>query len=56
MLEVVLGLAVKLLSNSINSIAGTPLDRAVRKLTWKKPVITMRESQNRLKPGAAAGT
>lgn len=43
-LEVVLGLAVKLMSNYTNSIAGTPLDKSVEKLAWKKPVIAMRES------------
>ncbi|TQV83788.1 carboxymuconolactone decarboxylase family protein [Denitrobaculum tricleocarpae] len=41
-LEVVLGLAVKLMSNYTNSIAGTPLDDAVQKLAWRKPTIPMR--------------
>ena len=41
-LEVVLGLAVKVMSNFTNSIAGTPLDAAVRKLAWQKPLITPR--------------
>lgn len=38
-LEVVLGIAVKTMSNYTNSIAGTPLDEAVRKHRWVKPVI-----------------
>ena len=38
-LEVVLGLAVKLMSNFTNSIAGTPLDKEVESFRWKKPVI-----------------
>lgn len=42
-LEVVLGLAVKLMSNFTNSIAGTPLDRAVAKYRWRKKTIAMRE-------------
>lgn len=41
-LEVVLGLAVKTMSNFTNSIAGTPLDGAVKKYAWKKPKIRMR--------------
>jgi AhpD family alkylhydroperoxidase len=43
-LEVVLGLAVKTMSNYTNSIAGTPLDRAVQKLAWRKPRIPMRSA------------
>lgn len=42
-LEVVLGLAIKTMSNFTNSIAGTPLDQAVQKLAWRKPKIEMRE-------------
>ncbi|MEM8839341.1 MAG: carboxymuconolactone decarboxylase family protein [Pseudomonadota bacterium] len=42
-LEVVLGLAVKVMSNYTNSIAGTPLDSEVKSLGWKKPKIAMRE-------------
>ena len=38
-LEVILGLAIKLMSNYTNSIAGTPLDKEVERLRWKKPVI-----------------
>lgn len=41
-LEVILGLAIKTMSNYTNSIAGTPLDRAVEKLAWTKPTIPMR--------------
>lgn len=40
-LEVILGIAVKTMSNYTNSIAGTPLDKAVEKLRWKKPIISM---------------
>ena len=40
-LEVILGIAIKTMSNYTNSIAGTPLDKAVEKLRWKKPVISM---------------
>ena len=38
-LEVVLGLAIKTMSNFTNSIASTPLDKAVAKLEWVKPKI-----------------
>lgn len=41
-LEVILGIAVKTMSNYTNSIAGTPLDKAVERLRWKKPVISMK--------------
>lgn len=41
-LEVILGLAIKLISNYTNSIAGTPLDREVQHLHWEKPVIRER--------------
>ncbi|HEY7886003.1 MAG TPA: carboxymuconolactone decarboxylase family protein [Cellvibrionaceae bacterium] len=40
-LEVILGLAIKTMSNYTNSIAGTPLDDAVADLAWSKPVISM---------------
>lgn len=43
-LEVVLGLAIKTMSNFTNSIAGTPLDKAVTAHTWQKPRIPMREA------------
>ncbi len=45
-LEVILGIAVKTMSNYTNSITGTPLDKAVEKLRWKKPVISMRSSKD----------
>ena len=38
-LEVVLGLAVKLMSNYTNAIAQTPLDDAARAKAWKKPAL-----------------
>jgi len=38
-LEVILGLAVKTMSNFTNSIAGTPLDDAVAARAWQKPTI-----------------
>ena len=41
-LEVVLGLAVKTMSNFTNSITGTPLDREVKNLAWRKPRVAMR--------------
>ena len=41
-LEVVLGLALKAMSNYTNSIAGTPLDDAVKKYAWEKPKVAMR--------------
>jgi uncharacterized peroxidase-related enzyme len=44
-LEVVLGLAVKVMSNYTNSIAATPLDAEVAKLAWRKPVIKPRQSE-----------
>jgi AhpD family alkylhydroperoxidase len=37
-LEVVMGIAIKTLSNYTNSIAGTPLDKQVQQLAWKKPL------------------
>jgi uncharacterized peroxidase-related enzyme len=37
-LEVILGIAIKTMSNYTNSIAGTPLDKAVEKLIWNKPL------------------
>ncbi len=41
-LEVILGLALKTMSNYTNSIAGTPLDAPVRNLAWSKPTIRLR--------------
>lgn len=43
-LEVVLGLAVKTISNYANSVAGTPLDGAVTSRAWTKPRIAMRKA------------
>jgi uncharacterized peroxidase-related enzyme len=40
-LEVILGIAVKTMSNYTNSIAGTPLDKAVERLRWRKPIISI---------------
>jgi uncharacterized peroxidase-related enzyme len=37
-LEVVLGIAIKTMSNFTNSIAATPLDKQVAQLAWKKPL------------------
>ena len=46
-LEVVLGIAVKTMSNYTNSITGTPLDRAVQRLKWRKPIVALNfEEQN----------
>ncbi len=38
-LEVVLGLAVKVMSNYTNAIAQTPLDEAAQAKAWKKPTL-----------------
>jgi len=38
-LEVVLGIAVKTMSNYTNSIAQTPLDEAAASKRWKKPTL-----------------
>lgn len=45
-LEVILGLAIKLISNYTNSIAGTPLDAEVEGLRWQKPVIRERRAHS----------
>jgi len=37
-LEVIMGIAIKTMSNYTNSIAATPLDSEVQQLTWKKPL------------------
>jgi AhpD family alkylhydroperoxidase len=42
-LEVILALAVKLISNYTNAIAGTPLDKEAQEKVWRKPLVTMRE-------------
>lgn len=36
-MEVILGVATKVISNYTNGIAGTPLDAEVQSLTWSKP-------------------
>lgn len=41
-LEVVLALAIKLISNYTNSIAGTPLDKEAQHNLWKKPYADIR--------------
>lgn len=38
-LEVILGVAIKVMSNYTNALAQTPLDEAVRSLAWKKPSL-----------------
>ncbi len=43
-LEVILGLAIKLISNYTNSIAGTPLDPEAEPFRWEKPVIRERRT------------
>lgn len=42
-LEVVLGIAIKTMSNFTNSIAGTPLDAQVSRLFWQKPLASSAE-------------
>ena len=42
-LEVVLGIAIKTMSNYTNSITGTPLDDVVKRFAWQKPTIKLRE-------------
>ncbi len=42
-LEVVLGIAIKTMSNYTNSIAGTPLDKVVKSYEWQKPTIKLKE-------------
>jgi AhpD family alkylhydroperoxidase len=37
-LEVIMGIAIKTMSNYTNSIAATPLDEQVKQLAWKKPL------------------
>ena len=41
-LEVILALAVKLISNYTNSIAGTPLDKEAAHKRWHKPLVSER--------------
>jgi len=42
-LEVILGIAIKIMSNYTNSITGTPLDDAVKSYSWKKPTIELKQ-------------
>lgn len=42
-LEVILGIAIKTMSNYTNSIAGTPLDEAMAHLAWEKPVTEVKD-------------
>ncbi|WP_019505838.1 carboxymuconolactone decarboxylase family protein [Pleurocapsa sp. PCC 7319] len=42
-LEVILGIAIKTMSNYTNSITGTPLDDVVQSYKWKKPTIKLRK-------------
>jgi len=42
-LEVILGLAIKLISNYTNSVAGTPLDSEAESERWRKPLIKERK-------------
>ncbi|MBL4711220.1 MAG: carboxymuconolactone decarboxylase family protein [Gammaproteobacteria bacterium] len=41
-LEVILGLAIKTISNYTNSVAGTPLDQEAEHLRWEKPLVQER--------------
>ena len=41
-LEVVLGIAIKTMSNYTNSITGTPLDELVKPYQWQKPTIKLK--------------
>ncbi len=43
-LEIILGLAIKLISNYTNSVAGTPLDNEVAALRWSKPLVKERNT------------
>ncbi len=38
-LEVILGIAIKVMSNYTNALAQTPLDKPVQKLAWVKPSL-----------------
>ena len=37
-LEVIMGIAIKTMSNFTNSVVGPPLDDAVKAYKWKKPL------------------
>lgn len=53
-LETILGLALKVMSNYTNAIAGTPLDAAVQRLRWTKPRIASADaSSGAVREGAA---
>jgi len=41
-LDVVLGVALKVVSNDINHLAGTPLDKSWRKAAWQKNSVCLR--------------
>lgn len=40
-LEVILGIAVKIIHNYTNHIAKTPLDKAFQPYVWSKPVVAV---------------
>jgi hypothetical protein len=40
---IVLGVAIKTMSNYTNSITGTPLDDQVKPYQWQKPTIKQRK-------------
>lgn len=42
-LEVILGVAIKVMSNYTNALAQTPLDKAVQSLAWSKPSLRQQE-------------
>lgn len=42
-LEIILGISIKLLSNYTNSVAGTPLDHEAESERWHKPLIQERK-------------
>lgn len=44
-LEVILGLAIKTISNYTNSVAGTPLDKEAEHLRWRKPLVQERVTE-----------
>ncbi len=53
-MEVVLGLAIKTMSNYTNSIAQTPLDHSVKRYVWKKPNLKSGAPENELQPSRLA--
>jgi hypothetical protein len=40
-LEVILGIAVKIIHNYTNHIAKTPLDKAFQSYVWSKPAVAV---------------